>query len=124
MENVGVRAAVDKALAKRSRRTGITQDRVLQEYARIAFAVMPDFVDLENAEILSGADEDDKAVIQSVKVKRFPTKYGEGVEREIKLADKLKALDKLAEHLGMFDTRRSNVPGMLYQILEAVKAVE
>lgn len=38
----------------------------------------------------------------SVKVKRFPTKEGEGIEREIKFYDKTKALDLAGRHLGMF----------------------
>ena len=37
-----------------------------------------------------------------MKVKTIPTKEGEGVEREIKLTDKLKALELLGKHLGMF----------------------
>ena len=51
------------------------------------------------------AAPEDTAAIQSVKVKTFPTKDGEGVEREIKMADKIKALELLGKHLGMFKDR-------------------
>ena len=37
LENTRIREAVDKSMAERSRRTGINQDRVIQELARIAF---------------------------------------------------------------------------------------
>ena len=42
---------------------------------------------------------EDTAAIQSVKVKTFGE---DGLEREIKMADKLKALELLGKHLGMF----------------------
>lgn len=32
----------------------------------------------------------------------FPTKEGEGIEREIKFYDKNKALDAIGRHMGMF----------------------
>ena len=39
-----IREAIEKALAERSRRTGINQDRVVQELARIAFVNITDIV--------------------------------------------------------------------------------
>ena len=42
----------------------------------------------------------DLAAVQSVKVKTFGE---DGLEQEVKLADKLKALDLLGRHLGMFN---------------------
>lgn len=93
-----IKAAVDKVLAERSRRTGVTADRVVAELAKIAFANAEDIIDLESGKILSCAERDDLAAVQSVKVKS-----GESfTEREVKLADKLKALDMLGRHLGMF----------------------
>ena len=46
--------AIEKALAERSRRTGINQDRVVQELARIAFVNITDVVN-NDCEILSSA---------------------------------------------------------------------
>ena len=40
-----------------------------------------------------------------MKVKTIPTEAGMGVEREVKLADKIKALDLLGRHLGMYTTK-------------------
>ena len=101
-----IRAHIDKAMAERSKRTGINQDRVLQELARIAFVKVTDLIDPETAEILTSASDDDLAVIQGIKVKES---WGDKVssrEREIKIADKSKALEQLGRHLGMFNDKR------------------
>lgn len=97
-----IRACIDKEIAERSKRTGINQDRVIRELARLAFVNANDVIDMEEATLKDGATEDDTAAIASVKVKTIPTKEGEGIEREIKLTDKLKALELLGKHLGMF----------------------
>ena len=48
------------------------------------------------------ATEDDLACIQSVKVKTMDGAKGKSVEREVRLNDKMKALELLGKHLGMF----------------------
>lgn len=90
--------AIAKAMADRSKRTGINQDRVLQELARIGFAKITDIIDPETAKIKENASEDDLACIQSVKIK--PNEWG--TEREVKLYDKKSALVDLGKHLGLF----------------------
>jgi phage terminase small subunit len=97
-----IRARIGKAMAERSKRTGINADRVLQELARIAFVKATDVIDADNATIREDASDDDLAVIQSVKVKTIPTQNGDGIEREIRLTDKMKALELIGKHLGMF----------------------
>lgn len=102
LANVSIRTHIDEALAERSRRTGINADRVIRELARLAFVNANNVINTEDATVKSNANEDDTAAIASVKVKVIPTKDGEGVEREIRLSDKLKALELLGKHLGMF----------------------
>lgn len=110
---VKVQEAIEKALAERSRRTGINQDRVVQELAKIAFVKITDIVN-DDCEIIPDADEADLAAIESIKVKTIPTKSGEaGVEREVKLSSKLKALELLGKHLGMWNDKldvNMNIP--------------
>ena len=89
-------------MAKRSKRTGINQDRVIQELARIAFVNASDVIDPEDASVRLDATEDDLACIQSVKVKTMDGEKGSSIEREVKLNDKMKALELLGKHLGMF----------------------
>ncbi len=99
LSKLDIRARIDRAMAERSRRTGINQDRVLRELARIAFANARDVINMEDATLKEDACPDDTAAIQSVKVKTFGE---DGVEREIRMGDKLKALEMLGRHLGMF----------------------
>lgn len=105
LANPSIRARVDEQLAARSRRTGVTQDRVVRELARIAFLQAPDVIHAEDATVRADAAPDDLAAIASVRVKTIPTQDGTGVEREVKFADKLKALELLGKHLGMYTDR-------------------
>ena len=98
LNNPKVRQAVDEAMAERSRRTGINQDRIVQELAKLALVNISDVVDLANASIKEGATRDDLACIQSIKIK--PNEFGD--EREIKFYDKKGSLELLGKHLGMF----------------------
>jgi len=100
-----VRAAVDRARAEQSTRTGITADRVLRELAKIGFADITDVADFDTALARKKAERDDTAAIQTLKVKRTPTEEGYIVEREIKMHDKVKSLDLIGRHLGIFDNK-------------------
>lgn len=115
-----IRARIDQAMAERSKRTGINADRVLRELGRIAFLNPKDVIDLNTAEVLDTATDDDLAVIAGVKVKYVPHKdfdedgepvIEQAIEREVKMADKLKALELCGRHLGMFkDNPEANAP--------------
>ena len=99
LQKTSVQNAINKKMAERSKRTGVNADRVITELAKIAFVNAADLIDFDSATVDSKASEDDTAAIQSVKVKYFGE---DGLEREVKLADKLKALELLGKHLGMF----------------------
>lgn len=112
-----IKAAIDRAMAERSRRTGINQDRVIQEIAKLAFLNPVDVIDMDEATVRGEAHRDDTACIASVKVKNIPTDDGAITEREVKTYDKLKALELLGKHLGMFTDRvkvDGGVPVVLY----------
>lgn len=115
-----VRARIDTAMAELSKRTGVSQERVIRELAKVAFVNPTDVIDFESAKLLDSATSDDTAAIASVKVKTIPTADGMGVEREIKVADKLKALELLGKHFGMF-TDNINLHGdMGVQIIDDI----
>lgn len=97
-----IRARVDQAMAERSKRTGINAERVLIELARVGLINPGNLINFNAATIKEDASEDDLAAVASVKVKTIPTDDGDIVEREVRLADKLKALELLGKHLGMF----------------------
>lgn len=114
-----VKAEIDKAIAERSRRTGINQDRVLRELAKIAFVNPNDVINFNEATVKSDAKEEDLAAIASVKIKNIPTEDGEITEREIKLCDKLKALDLLGKHLGIYDKHEAEDRNLTITIQKA-----
>ena len=117
---VKVREAIKDAMGARSRRTGITADRVVRELAALAFSNISDFIEVHadgsvHIDLLR-ATRDRAAAIHDVVVRR--SAEGSGDEgrsvklTRIKLCDKVKALDMLARHLGMFPMagRRSRRP--------------
>ena len=105
LTKLNIQQEISEKMAERSKRTGVNQDRIVLELAKIAFVNAADVIDSDDATIKAGATADDTAAIQSVKVKVIPTKEGEGVEREIRLNDKLKALELLGKHLGMWNDK-------------------
>lgn len=104
LANVKVQQAISKAMAERSKRTGVNQDRVVLELARIAFVKMTDVVD-SHGRIKNNASEDDLSCIESIKYKKSDTETGSSVEREVKISPKLKALELLGKHLGMWNDK-------------------
>lgn len=106
-----VRNAIEKEMAKRSKRTGVTQDRVVRELAKIAFLDMTQVVD-SYGRIRNDATPEDRACIESIKYKSSSGDQGESVEREVKVASKLKALELLGKHLGMYSDKL-NIEGTL-----------
>ena len=99
-----IQEAIAKEMADRSKRTGVNQDRVVLELAKIALVKMTDIVDSQGR-IKSTASEDDLACIESVKYKKSESDTGSSVEREVKVASKLKALELLGKHLGMWNDK-------------------
>ena len=120
-ENLGkprIREGIQAAFEDRANRTKTTQDRVVLELARIAFASIGtmatwtgDNIVLVDSETLS---DDDKAAIQEITKTETPN----GPNVKIKLADKLNALEKLGRHLGMFQSKKIDVTPEEKKVLE------
>ena len=120
LQKTTVSHAISKAMAERSRRTGISQDRVLQELAKIAFVNATDVINMDEATIRGDANREDTAAIASVKVKTIPTDSGEIVDREVKKYDKIKALELLGKHLGMFTDKLNVNAEMAVKIVDDI----
>lgn len=88
-------------MQERSERTEITQDRVLNELASIAFAKATDYAEVRDGQVIikNTADLSDTMVRAIAGIKEGRN----GIE--IKLNDKRKALELLGRHLGMFKDR-------------------
>lgn len=104
LAKLSVQDAISKKMAARSRRTGVNAERVVLELAKVAFAKMTDIVD-SNGKIKEDASPDDLACIESIKYKESDNEYGGSVEREVKIASKLKALELLGKHLGIWSDK-------------------
>jgi phage terminase small subunit len=101
-----VKAALDAAIAARAERTRVTADRVIAEYARLAFADMRRYAEWNEDGIklrphTSLSADDAAAVVELAPV-------GAGGRARIKLHDKRAALDALARHLGLFGRGRDD----------------
>ncbi len=103
-----VAEAIQKAMEKRSERTEITADAVLEELAKLGFSNMKDYAavmsDGSGMHLdLSELTRDQAAAIKSIK--STTTKIGEGLvseSTELKLADKKPSLELLGKHLELF----------------------
>ena len=96
-----VSAEIQKQQAKRQKRVEITQEKVLEELAAIAFANGADFATVNQNGIVritptSELPDEKRKAIASIK---------EGANgTEIKTYDKVRALELLGKHLGVFDS--------------------
>lgn len=104
LQKTSVQEAIAESMAERSKRTGINQDRIVQELARIAFVKITDVVD-SDGEINTNASDDDLVCIESYKVEDSDSVNGSSSKREVKLASKIKALELLGKHIGMWNDK-------------------
>ena len=104
-----IKRAIQKAMQKQQERTEITQDRVLLEYARIAFFDPRKLFHSDGSpKPIEELDADTAAALAGLEVREEFEGAGEnrafvGYTKKYKLANKLGALDSLAKHLGMLD---------------------
>lgn len=99
LRNVKVKTAIQQARDKRTERTEITQDMVIQQLAKIAFHDFRDVVEWEGNKIrIRDSEEVDGTIIQEIQ-----ESISEGSRNlKVKTNDRMKALDMLGRHLGMF----------------------
>lgn len=107
LKNPKIKAYVTQLLKEREKRTDITTDKVLKELAKIGFANITDIAEVvtdskgnKQRIIISDTEdlaEQDLAAVAEIK----ETKEGVAV----KMHDKLKALDSIARHLGMYNDK-------------------
>lgn len=102
LQKTSLRARIEVALAERSKRTAANADRLLLELARIAFVDVTDLISPKDGTLRSDVSLDDASAIISVKVQSAPIGGGrEVIKREVKLVNKVRALELLGRHLGM-----------------------
>lgn len=132
LTNTNVVAYIDERMKEREKRTEITQDRVLQELAKLGFFDVRKLFDSEGKPVgVAELDDETAACIAGLDVMEAYEGTGENKEfvgyiRKYKLADKIKALELLGRHLGMFkdkvelsggiDTEKTKLDELLRQM--------
>ena len=98
LRNTKVATYIQERMKERQKRTEITQDRVLEELAAIAFAKATDYAEVKEGQVIikdtANLDEQKARAIAGIEEGKFGIK--------VKLNDKEKALELLGRHLGMF----------------------
>lgn len=119
-----VSAAIQKAMSNRETRTEITQDKVLEELARVAFANGTDFarvVDKNGFKAVEFVNTEDVPVEKRSAIAGIKEgKYG----IEVSSYDKIRALELLGKHLGLFDGKgqtKNEVHPLVSDLVAAVK---
>jgi phage terminase small subunit len=115
--NVGVAAAIADGQKKLSDKTGITQQRILDELAIVAFSDIQNYVLIDNdtgairAKGFEEMPEGASRALQAIDEHRAIKEDADGNKVTVydkvnfRMHDKLKALDLLGKHLGMFKER-------------------
>ena len=102
-----VEAAVNRNLIKQQERTEVTADRVLRELAAIAFADTRKLY-REDGSIKSPGELDDRTASALAGIDTEERDGEDGYRaytRKVKQWDKVKALELLGKHLGLYPTR-------------------
>lgn len=100
-----IAARIAELQKKRSERTEITQDRVLQEVARLAFLdIRRAFKEDGSLKPVSEMDDDTAAAIAGIEVTEIAG-TDLGVIKKVRLSDKKGSLELLMRHLGMLNDK-------------------
>lgn len=114
LRNVNVDEYIQKRMKAREKRTEITQDKVLEELAKIGFASIKDYLEYKTAKTVVEYDENGEPIIDYSQIidvidsKEVDTSAIQEVSIskdgtfKFKLYDKQKALELIGKHLGMF----------------------
>jgi len=108
LSDVNIASCIAKAEAERSKRTGLNQDLIAIELARVLRVNPINVIDMDTGEIRADATEDDLAAIQSVKVKPIIDKATGKIhyEREVRFVPKDRAMELAAKIAGMLIDRK------------------
>lgn len=124
LHKTSVLTEIKKAQAKLSKRTGISQDRIIRQLAKVAFSDMKDVMEWKTIKypltdfdgkpildadgnqetdpqlriILKESNEVDGSIIQEIS----ESNKGGTITHAVKLNDRIRALELLGKHLGMW----------------------
>lgn len=95
---------ISERQSDRSKRTEVTQDMVLAEFAKIAFGDVRNLFNVDGSLIpITDLPKNSAAMIAGMEIRTIEGEDGALVSvKKIKLANRLDALNSVARHLGMF----------------------
>lgn len=105
LRNVKVASYIQDRMEERQKRTEVTQDRVVEELAAIAFSKATDYVEIRSNGVAGMVIIKPTSELSDTQVRAI-SGIKEGANGiEIKLNDKEKALELLGRHLGMWNDK-------------------
>lgn len=123
LKKAEIQAKIRELIDARSERTEVTADRVIQEFAKIAFSNIKDVMEWERTpkgytkiNVKQMGDVDGSLIAEMKNTEN-------GIA--VKLHDKMRALEALAKHTGVYDDRPQttvNVKGYSKALWERAKA--
>ena len=116
LKNVKVAKEINKLQEARSQRTEITADRVIKELAKIGFVDIKDYLSFGTEKVKAGTDNSGQPIHEYqtvVQLKDSEEVEGKAISEvqlkdgalKFKLHDKMKALEDIGRHLGMFNDK-------------------
>jgi phage terminase small subunit len=108
LTNVKVQEFVKELQQALSEKTGITAERILQELADIGFHNIKDFINGGNSVLeLKRLDKRKTSAISSVKTTVRGSQEGTETVTEIRMHNKITALELMGKHIGLFEKDNS-----------------
>ncbi|MDR1947608.1 MAG: terminase small subunit [Desulfovibrio sp.] len=102
LANVSIQESLETAMKKRERKIEITAEKVLEQYARFAFAdVRQLFQEDGRLKPMSEWPDDAAAAVAGIETMELDGEVP-GLVRKLKLVDKRASLADIGKHLGMF----------------------
>lgn len=130
LKNPKIKARIDELVERRNDRLDISADRVLQEVARTAFASLGDFLNISkdgSFEVsLANATPDQLTALTEATSDKETIRGKEGgrsktiVTNKVKMSNKLAALSKLGEHLGLWKPEESKTIDAMAEALAEI----
>ncbi len=130
MRNAEIQNAISKARAKLSESTKISAERVLDAYAKIAFGGLSKFLNVSDEGAITvdlrDCTPEDLNILSELVVEdidKSPERGSSPARRiRVKMLDRLRALEALSKHLGLFEPNAGDQQGD--SLLALIKEVQ
>lgn len=125
MRNSNVRSAIEKRIDERSAKSENTQQRILDELKAIAFSdIRKIFTDKNDLKKIHDLDNETAAAVSSIDVEDSHVGKGKfATTKKVKLHDKMRALQMLGKHHGMFKENEASAEDVVKALKELAQGL-